>query len=307
MGSFLLDLAWEPSIIDDPVFDGVLKDYLGAETAMVFTNVDPIAATADALTEDLLRGWYGCIVKVYDDTVLSTGFADVVRIAAGYQTAGDVFVHAVEGHGEIEVIIDTDFFTPLALDATPAPGTILFYEPIDFDVWDDDGHSLIAFWYRNGEQLGTGVTFQLDTAGLVPGESYRVDVIAFSTDGKHAGHLSWDVERTEVTFDVIGTFEASAGGLPYAIRVSNPSGSIIFTGSGTTLAPPALTPFSVNAPTPGDYILQVCEDLDSSGGVSSGEKYEYWEEKPNEVDLIAVPIIPVETEFPMGTLNYIYP
>ncbi len=218
-GTYRLDLSWEPNIVHAPAFTGTLKDASAVVTPQTFT-MDVIACTATSSTTDLHPGWYANVVQLFDapngmdgSQVLSTGFAEAVRIAAGSETHGIVGLHAVQGYGSIDITITPDFSDPLIL--TPAPlafGAVSIYaNPTAFSCTAD--HTATFVWYLRGQQVGVGDSYTLDPAGLDIGEAYRLDVIGFSVDGKHAGSGTWTVTRQaqDITLNVQGTLNADDG------------------------------------------------------------------------------------------------
>jgi hypothetical protein len=120
-GVYQLNLTYEPDIVENPVWSGTLKDAASVVTPQVFT-ADLVACTATSTTADLHPGWYANVVQLHDGTVLSTGFAEAVRIVAGQTTTADVALHAVQGFGEIEIILTADFSDPLVLTPDPPFG-----------------------------------------------------------------------------------------------------------------------------------------------------------------------------------------
>ncbi|MGA2380388.1 MAG: hypothetical protein ABSG85_13890, partial [Spirochaetia bacterium] len=223
-GTYRLDVAWEPDIVKAPIFTGTLKDANSVTTNQVFT-LNTIACTAASNTTGLHPGWYANVASLWDapngmdgSQVLSTGFAEAVRIAAGTETHGTVFVHAVQGYGSISINFTWNGNDPLVLTPSPAFGpTNMFATPVTFHVSADK--SAVFIWYLRGQQLAVGDSYTLDPAGLNVGEAYRLDVIGFSVDGAHAGSGTFLVthQAEDVTLDVQGTITAFAG--PYNLML----------------------------------------------------------------------------------------
>ena len=308
-GSFDLDLAWEPAIITTPIIDGKLIDGQSVETVMVFSNVNPVAATADSLTEDLDNGWYANIVKVLDDTVLSTGYADVVRIASGYVTEADIFLHAVEGHGGIQILVDLDFFDPLHFTGAPVEGDIDIYQgqQIQFSVTEDDTIPFTGAWYLNGDAVGTGDNYTVAGASMFDGESYRLDFIGWSLDGEHAGAVHWGITKQETPLDsIVGSFVASAGGLNAQVQLYRGVESWVDTASVVTLTPPAATSFIFFSLDPAEqFKLKVEEDTDGANGFSPGDYFEWYENTDSSSTATQIDIPrPADFVADFGTLDF---
>jgi uncharacterized protein YjdB len=201
-GSYALSLSWEPNIVTYPIFAGELKDSASVVTPQVFV-MDAPACTAISTTTPIHAGWYANVVKLFDaptgldgSEVLSTGFAEAVRIAANQQTAALVSLHAVQGYGEIDINFSLDFADPLVITGTPAFGAVPVYAEIGNVFSVSAPEAAVYVWYLRGQQMGTGSSYTLDASALVLGEPYRLDVIGFSVDGRHAGSGTFSVTRT---------------------------------------------------------------------------------------------------------------
>jgi hypothetical protein len=204
-GSYALDLSWEPDIVTDPIFTGELKDSLAVVTPQVFAT-DPGTCTSTSTTTGLHAGWYANVVRLWDaptgidgSEVLSTGFAEAVRIAANQQTAADVFLHAVQGYGEIDIRFSLDFADPLILTGTPAFGARTVYAEFLNAFHVDAPEAATYVWYLRGQQIAVGDTLNFDASALFLGETYRLDVIGFSVDGRHAGSGTYTLTRAAAT------------------------------------------------------------------------------------------------------------
>jgi hypothetical protein len=221
-------MAWEPDIVVDPYFLGDLKDFSGTVTPMAFDLPDLVACTIHSLTSGLGVGWYANVVTIWDGDPLgggvkSTGFAEAVRIVKDFTTEGDIFVHAVQGFGSIEILIDVALGDPLNLSGTPAAGPVAVWQgvPTDFTITEDDAETLgLIVFYINGTEVQSGLidTYAVDGNDLMLGESYRLDAVAFNVDGSRAGSLSWEMTvdsavaaqfDVEVRYDVAGTSGAN--------------------------------------------------------------------------------------------------
>lgn len=202
-GSFLLDLAWEPDIVADPIWTGTLKDSAAVITNMSFTT-DELACTADSLVDPLHAGWYTMIVQLFDaptgidgSEVLSTGAATAVRIAQARQTHGDLYLHAVQGFGQIDFDFDLDFHDPLVLTPSRPFGNVTMYtgESVTFTVNADE--TATDVYYLLGQQVGID-SYTIHASDLLEGEPYRVDVVSFNVDGSRGASGTWTVTAAAV-------------------------------------------------------------------------------------------------------------
>jgi hypothetical protein len=212
-GTFTLNIEWEPRIVMNPVMTATVAG-AGGGGDMVFPalGVDPDICVTSSSIGDLHAGWYSVVARLYDRPttealqVLSSGFAEVFRIAAGRTTTGDVLMHAVQGEGSVDVNITPNFATPLALTPSRPWGagntaTVYDGQANPFEVTADKG--ALFTWYLRGQQIDVSDpdvlsdSIDLDASTWVIGESYRLDCLAFSTDGKSAGSGSWTVVKQD--------------------------------------------------------------------------------------------------------------
>ena len=234
-GSFLLQLAWEPDIVDHPSWTGSLKDSADETTAMAF-SVNEVACTAQSLAEPLHVGWYTMIVKLFDapngpgSEVLSTGAACAVRIAADRQTHGDLFLHAVQGFGMIDLRLDLDFHDPLVLSPNVPFGNAAVYASGDYAFSVTADETCTAVYYLRGQQVATG-SYILNAGDLIMDETYRLDVVAFNVDGSRAASGSWNVRHEQFppgSFDIVGQgTNGLAGSATMLFRLYDPSWNLL--------------------------------------------------------------------------------
>jgi hypothetical protein len=250
-GSFALDLSWEPDIVASPSWVGSLKDFANVTTDLAFT-MDEVLCTATTAASPLHAGYFTLLTLLYDDPsgvmdgteVLSTGAAEVVRIAQGRTTHGDLDLHCVQGYGQISLTLDLDFNDPLILTPTPALGSVTVYngEANSFAISADVACTTV--WYLRGQAIHVGATLNLDASAMELAEAYRLDAISFSTDGKRAASGTWTVTRDN-TFSIHYTL--TFGGEPLFVfspvaptppengrNFSHPGGAldVTFTGYG---------------------------------------------------------------------------
>jgi len=208
-GSFKMNLAWEPDTVEYPHWDGQLKDRDSIITPMPFVT-DQVACTSVSTVENLHEGYYAMVVRLYNDPsgtmngtqILATGAAAIVRIAKGYQTTGSYVLHAVQGWGEVEIVLSLEMNDPLILTPSDPFG--------DVQVWNDEvrtfsltaDEACTTVFYLRGQQVGID-SYDLIANELMPGEVYRLDALAFSTDGSRAASGTWLVQRGGFAPDMV--------------------------------------------------------------------------------------------------------
>ena len=204
-GSFQLNITWLPQIVADPHFTGVLTDSHSVNTPMPITitaaGTDPgVPGAANSLMTGLANGWYAVVCQLFDGNpgsggFLSTGFADVMRVLSGFQTVGNVDLHAIKGYSSIDVDVTLNMMDPLNMLGTPPQGTVtLAGSGIGMSVVEQNSVAFTGIWYLNGTPVGTGASyFVANGSNFRQGESYRLDGLFFATDGQRAGSAHWVV------------------------------------------------------------------------------------------------------------------
>jgi hypothetical protein len=233
-GAFYFEADWEAGVVDAPWIKSTLSDF----TSFGIEENWPVSGTSTNYTHDGLHpGWWTWQVRLYNDPdgengqppVLMGGRAEAVRIVADYLTEADVWIHAVDSYGQIELILETDTYETMELTGSPAFSNISTLMPPDpLDTQDKSTWITVApgetmefmvagpvpisaAFYLQGEQVQVGnTTYTLDTSGLIVGEHYVLDVVGFTTDHSQAGSSSWIVEIVE---DVTATPEPLRGSL----------------------------------------------------------------------------------------------
>jgi hypothetical protein len=248
-GIYDLTVNWEPAIVLDPVFVGTLQGFTGGPISQTFPTLphNPTSCTTAVVTNDLDAGFYTNVVRLYDQPgdvstrVLSSGFATVVRIAARRTTTGTVDLHAVQGQGGIDILINPVFYDPLPITGSPVFAT----GPTDLALVYGGQHNYFTVtameaasfvWYLRGGEITDGVTFtstsstiDLNTSSMIPDETYRLDVIAFNANGTKAASGTYNVVLQTYTPDQLdseGTVTASTflgPSLTWSVQFVNPT------------------------------------------------------------------------------------
>lgn len=298
-GSFDLSLGWEPSIIDSPVITGFLKDGAGVQTDMVFTDIDPVLATAGSLTESLQNGFFMNVVQIHDAGVLSCGYADIVRIVANYTTEGSVFLHAVEGHGFMEINFDLNFFEPLHFTGTPAEGGATVYGDYDLDlaVQEADEIPFAGAWYRNGEAIGTGSSYTVEGGNLIEGEAYRYDFIGWDMAGERAGAAHWIVVKEPIETTMCYLTWTGTAGPTYRVTAFNAGDGSIYLQDASIVGVDGENSYVLEIPDNGNYKIQIMNQLNGHS--------EYWQEQGSIAGATVITIPLTEPGFfDFDTIDY---
>ncbi len=171
IGRFILNLSWEP-LIEFPIITGLLDRWSAAW--MVFLHY-----------ANLRRHRTSCRIRR--------------RCANRMETYGDVTVHIVYGYSDLDINIISNSSDPLHFSGNLnaiIPGGVF----PTFSVTEDDSIAFDGVWYLNGKVIGTGASvglFEQELYSMLFDESYRLDFIGFSLDGKRAGAARGIVVRVE--------------------------------------------------------------------------------------------------------------
>jgi photosystem II stability/assembly factor-like uncharacterized protein len=188
-GTLDLTVTWPAADTDIPGVDAELIPAAGSAQALDFT-VDAILGQAVYTSDAIQTGYHTLIVKLMDNGLLTMGAVEVVRIVKDGVSTGIIdFPEINKPGGNIQVNITPDMADPLEVSmsgqvAELSQGASM---TVSASVTDDPGN-VVYVWYINGESVGTGQTISVGS-DLDIGV-YRLDVTAFTADGRRAGSTS---------------------------------------------------------------------------------------------------------------------
>lgn len=281
-GSLHLDLEWDPPVVSDPIWDLRTKNFTGTVTAMTLSNIDAVAGTAEADQAGMAVGWHAVIGELYDGTVKTSGFADVARIVNGRESSAYIWTAANAAEGGIQILIESDFFEDLDLEADLAESAALeIYTGDEITITTSAGEAYVATWYLNGAAVAVDeAAYTLLATDLQEGNTYRLDVVAFSLDGKKAAAMSWSFLKVvldpetntlsgSVTVPLTFVTDPTFSGKPAIIELRK-DGVAVAWSAATTLAT-AAKPFDFGLRFDGSWHVLYFLDNDGSGTYTSGD------------------------------------
>ena len=198
-----LDIAvhWTPGDVTNP---SIIAQLIPATGSPIDLNFTIGQGEATCINNTIPTGYHTLEVQLLDSGVSIMGAVEVVRIineqvTSGVfdffdinQLGGDITVNITpEMEDPIEVVMDGQ----LAQIPTGESMTVSASAP-------QETENMIYVWYVNGESKGTGTSFTVGSE--LPKGVYRLDVTAFSTDGKRAGsttHTFNVIEPSQVTLE----------------------------------------------------------------------------------------------------------
>jgi hypothetical protein len=170
----------------------------GGSTIPLAFSLDPASATATAACAAVPTGYYALEVRLLDGGAAVKGAAEVARIVDGQTTVGTFELYGTgSAGGPIEAGITPGMDDPIAVTLDGAVEELEAGDTMALaaSVPDDAGEAVFR-WYLDGALQATGPGYTAGE-GLAAG-GHRVDVCAFSADGRRAGSASRVFRVTEI-------------------------------------------------------------------------------------------------------------
>jgi hypothetical protein len=190
-GKISLAVAWVASDVQTASIDAQLTPGSGSPIALPFVLA---AGTASCTNVSVPTGYYTLSLKLLDNGLLVMGAVEVVRIVKDQTTAGTFdFTQVNKPGGAIAVSITPLMSEPLAVTmqgqaaTLPVGGSMTVAASVAGSVGN-----VLYVWYLNGESKATGSNTNpsFTVGSSLAAGVYRLDVTAFTADGKRAGAAS---------------------------------------------------------------------------------------------------------------------
>ena len=238
-GTLSVSLAWPAALVSVPQISASLTSTAGVVTPLSFST--PASGTS-TYTGTVANGYYTLSIQLLDSGQLVMGSVEIARIVTGQTTTGTYTYTSINDPqaGSIIVNITPAITNPIPLTVTGSVASVATGTPVNLTASVPAGNTVTYVWYVNGASVGMGSTFALNTATApLPAGSYRVDCIAFSTNGQSGGDSTFFMNVSPAASAMTFTFIASV-----ATAGNN---------SGTSLNAPS--PLNVLA---GDLLVAIC-------------------------------------------------
>ncbi|TVQ34862.1 MAG: glycosyl hydrolase family protein [Spirochaetaceae bacterium] len=187
-GTLELTAEWPAGALAAAALDARLIGYGGSQLTLPF---ELGSHGAEFSSHDIGAGYYTLALQLRDGESVVAGAVETVRIAEGARTAGRfVFSELNVPAAEVEIVITPELDEPLLVSISGSRDSIAAGETMQLEarVGNAAGRELFFAWYLNGNSLGGGPTVALG-ADLAAG-SYRLDLVAYSSDGLRSGSAS---------------------------------------------------------------------------------------------------------------------
>ncbi len=214
-GTLELEVTWLEEALVEPAISARLIAPNRSERELEFTMAGGSAAEFQA--DDIDAGYYTLAMQLLDDEVVVTGAVQSVRIAEGARTHGSYeFYELNEAGGGVDIVITPELDEPLQVSISGAAEQIGTGESMAVTAETDNagGDEVFYSWYVNGTPAGSGESAEIGSE--LPRGSYRLDAVAFSSDGCRSGSVSHSFTvgddgsadpQPEPEYEFIDTFE----------------------------------------------------------------------------------------------------
>ncbi|TVR35352.1 MAG: glycosyl hydrolase family protein [Spirochaetaceae bacterium] len=209
-GTLELEVRWPQEQLASPDVDARLLGYDRSERQLPFSN--NADGRAEFAADDIDAGYYTLALQLRDGESVVAGASTTVRIAEDARTSGSiVFDQLNQPAGAVDVEITPDLDRPLEVTIGGAlesmqTGTVMQLSAVVANAADQQ---LFFAWYLNGSSAGNGQ--QIELGAELPTGNYRLDLVAYSSDGRRSGSATHSLHvysgGSEPSYDFIDTFQ----------------------------------------------------------------------------------------------------
>ena len=188
-GALNLGITWPASQVQTAGIVSTLLPSTGAARTLPFF-VDGAAGTASFSASDIATGYHTLSLKLQDNGKTVVGAVEVVRIVKDQTTTGNLaFANVNQVSGSLQVNLTADVSDPLLVSISGGASTKASNVSLGLTAAVSNyADNATYVWYVNGDSVSTGLSFLF--ADTWAQGFYRIDVTAFSADGKRAGCAS---------------------------------------------------------------------------------------------------------------------
>ncbi|MCP4129854.1 MAG: hypothetical protein GY754_02445 [bacterium] len=201
-GTLTVTLEWNSDDTEVPSIEAQLINSSDEVQDLSFTiNSEKDTGTFSA--SDIPAGYYVLSVKLLDNNIQTMGAVEIVRIVEGKTSTGSfIFNEINKPGGNIIANILADMEEPIEVSMSDIPGELAKGTTPSVTASVPDGVGDVRYtWFINGEQTHIGSTadpiYTIPVDSLKTGGVYRIDVVAFTIDGKRGGSASDSFNVTE--------------------------------------------------------------------------------------------------------------
>ncbi len=201
-GTLNLNVSWPAAQVQTAQVQSTLTPYSGSSRDLAFV-VNGSAGTASVSASDVATGYHTLILRLLDNGHLAIGAVEVVRIVAAQTTSGTLaFSNVNQATGELEINMTPEMGEPLDVSMSGSAATKPQNQSLALTAAVSNYSDNVTYvWYVNGSPRNTGATFSFDSSWAQG--YYRIDVTAFTADGRRAGSATANVQVVGVVETVL--------------------------------------------------------------------------------------------------------
>jgi hypothetical protein len=208
-GNLNVAISWPNTSIASPNITAVLANPAGTPIGETTSDINGGLGTASYTYDGLATGYYSLIIQLKDDTTLTWGSYEAVRIVNAQDTNATFDVSVVDvGGGGLNVTIIPDMQDPITIDLYDNTQTADLIDPVsvvtgaDIDVVANPSEAVDYYtWYLEGALIAEGAVANNLVYGEIPTPpvalppgTYRIDVGVKS--GSLLSSATFDMEVT---------------------------------------------------------------------------------------------------------------
>jgi hypothetical protein len=197
-GTLSLTVTWNSAAVGSPAIEAQLVPAGSGSTLNLSFSSSTVGSvtTATSSSSTIPTGYYTLVLQLKDSGTLVMGAVEAVRIVKDQVTSGSFDFQQVNSTGgQITVNITPEMSNPIAVTLNGQTAQITQGSSMTVTASVPAGTGNVVYaWYVNGEVKATGQSYTV--ASTRPAGYYRLDVTAFSADGKRAGSASHNFEIT---------------------------------------------------------------------------------------------------------------
>ena len=185
-GSLALSVSWPAAEVQNASLDATLT-HRNAQAQQLHFEFDA-PGQASYSNPAVNAGYYTLLLQLRDGETVVAGAVETVRIVHKGHTEGTFnFDDLNHPTGEVSIVVTPRMDLPLEVSLSDAVAVLPYGSSMTVSaaVSNADSAEVVYTWYLNGGLLSSGDAAQVG-ADLAVG-SYRLDVVAFTTDGLRSG------------------------------------------------------------------------------------------------------------------------
>jgi hypothetical protein len=192
-GTLSLTVGWTATQVETPSIQASLTPASGSALPLSFSVAGNQATFASSA---IPAGYHTLSLQILDNGTAVAGAVEIVRIVAEQTTSGSYsFTNVNQPGGSLQVSIAPALADPIPVSISGVSPTVVAGTSVTATASASGvTGNLVYVWYLNGLSKATGPSFTFGSS-LAAGY-YRLDVMAYSSDGTRAGSATASFQVT---------------------------------------------------------------------------------------------------------------